>query len=174
MTCSKHRRVGVVVAVGTLSLAGAGRVVSATTPSPPPTDSIATGVVEPSGPLCAAMAPEGEGSVSGMADDPVAVAVNNNPLLSRLAAVVTATGLDDVLNEGPMTVFAPINSAFDKVDPATLEGLLADTDVLTGVLTHHVIPGSSSVLQTSSRVARSSQRMVTTPRSPFPWWARPW
>lgn len=140
MTRSKHRRVGVIVAVGTLSLAGTVSGVSATTPPPPPTDPIATGVVAPSGPLCAAMAADGEGSVSGMADDPVAIAANNNPLLSRLAAMVTATGLEDTLNEGPLTVFAPINSAFDKVDPATLEGLLADTDVLTGILTHHVIP----------------------------------
>jgi uncharacterized surface protein with fasciclin (FAS1) repeats len=141
MTCSTHRRVGVVVAVGTLSLAGTGRMVWATTPPPPPTDSAPTGVAEPSGPLCAALPPDGEGSVSGMADDPVAVAASNNPLLSRVAAAITATGLDDTLNEGPLTVFAPINSAVDKVDPATLEGLLADTDALTGVLTHHVIPG---------------------------------
>jgi uncharacterized surface protein with fasciclin (FAS1) repeats len=114
--------------------------VSATTPVPPPTESVVSSVAEPSGPLCAAIAAEGEGSVSGMADDPAAVAANNNPLLSRLAAMVTAAGLDDTLNEGPLTIFAPINSAFDKIDPATLEGLLADPEVLTGILTHHVIP----------------------------------
>ena len=28
--------------------------------------------------------------------------------------------------EGPFTVFAPVNSAFDKIDPATLESVLAD------------------------------------------------
>jgi uncharacterized surface protein with fasciclin (FAS1) repeats len=139
MTRSAHRRVGVVVAVGTLSLAGTGSVVSATTP-PPTTDPAASGVVEPSGPLCRGMAEEGEGSLVGMADDPAAIAANNNPLLSRLAAMVTATGLGDTLNEGPLTVFAPINSAFDKIDPATLEGLLGDTEMLTGILLHHVIP----------------------------------
>lgn len=142
MTRSRYRGVGVFVAVGTLSLAGTVSVVSASTPPPPPTDPIATDALggAPSGPLCAALAADGEGSVSGMADDPLSIAANNNPLLSRLAALVTATGLEDTLNEGPLTVFAPINSAFDKVDPATLEGLLADTDLLTGILTHHVIP----------------------------------
>ena len=102
------------------------------------------------------------------------VAVNNNPLLSRLAAVVTATGLDDMLNEGPLTVFAPINSAFDKVDPATLEGLLADTDVLTGVLTHHVIPAAAQYsrprrgwhVRHSPWSRRRAHRLH--------WWARPW
>jgi len=76
-----------------------------------------------------------------MADDPVGTAASNNPLLSTLVAAVTAAGLVDTLNaEGPFTVFAPINSAFDKIDPATLEGLLADTDALTGTLTYHVLP----------------------------------
>ena len=140
MIRSKQRRVRVVVAVGTLSLAGSASVVSATTPPTLPTDPVAAGVVEPSGLLCGAMAADGEGSALGMADDPVPVAVNNNPLLSRLAAMVTATGLEETLNQDALTVFAPINSAFDKIDPATLEGLLAEPDVLTGILTYHVIP----------------------------------
>ena len=75
-----------------------------------------------------------------MADDPAAIAATNNPLLSRLTAMLTATGLADTLDDGPLTVFAPINSAFDKIDPATLEGLLADTETLNGILMHHVIP----------------------------------
>jgi len=95
----------------------------------------------PTGPLCAAVPADGEGSAAGMADDPVGTAASNNPLLSTLVAAVTAADLVDTLNgEGPFTVFAPINSAFDKIDPATLEGLLADTDALTGILTYHVLP----------------------------------
>jgi len=95
----------------------------------------------PAGPLCAAVPTEGEGSVEGMADDPVATAATNNPLLSTLVAAVGAADLVDTLNgEGPFTVFAPINSAFDKIDPATLESVLADVDALTGILTYHVIP----------------------------------
>ena len=76
-----------------------------------------------------------------MADDPVGTAASNNPLLSTLVAAVAAAGLVDTLNTGgPFTVFAPINTAFDKIDPATLEGVLADTEALTGILTYHVVP----------------------------------
>jgi uncharacterized surface protein with fasciclin (FAS1) repeats len=95
----------------------------------------------PVGAACAAVPTEGEGSVSGMADDPVGTAASNNPLLSTLVAAVSAAGLVDTLNTGgPFTVFAPINTAFDKIEPATLEGVLADTDALTGILTYHVLP----------------------------------
>jgi uncharacterized surface protein with fasciclin (FAS1) repeats len=76
-----------------------------------------------------------------MADDPVATAATNNPLLSTLVAAVGAAGLVETLDTGgPFTVFAPINTAFDKIDPATLESVLADTEALTGILTYHVIP----------------------------------
>jgi uncharacterized surface protein with fasciclin (FAS1) repeats len=95
----------------------------------------------PTGAACAAVPTDGEGSVAGMADDPVGTAASNNPLLSTLVAAVSAAGLVDTLNTGgPFTVFAPINTAFDKIDPATLESVLADTDALTGILTYHVVP----------------------------------
>ena len=70
-----------------------------------------------------------------------ATAASNNPLLTTLVAAVTAAELGDTLNSaGPFTVFAPVNSAFDKIDPATLESVLADTETLTSILTYHVIP----------------------------------
>lgn len=131
-------RAGVVAA---LSLAGTGGVVSATTPpATEPMGSEAT-TSQPTGPLCAALPVDGEGSVVGMADDPVATAAGNNPVLSTLVAAVTAADLIDTLNgDGPYTVFAPINSAFAKIDPATLDGLIADTETLSGILTYHVLP----------------------------------
>ena len=95
----------------------------------------------PTGAACAAVPADGEGSVGGMADDPVGTAASNNPLLSTLVAAVDAAGLVDTINTGgPFTVFAPINTAFDKIDPATLEGVLADPEALTGILTYHVVP----------------------------------
>jgi hypothetical protein len=163
MRSRRHRRIGVMAAVGTLSLAGTGGVVSATSPSPSPTDSIVAGVSQPSGPLCAALPADGDGSLSAMAGDPVATAIGASPLLSSLAAAVAATGLDGMLDQGPVTVFAPIDSAFDKLDPASLEGLMADPEALTGVLAYHVLP-SSSVARTSSPVASSSLPVVATRR----------
>jgi uncharacterized surface protein with fasciclin (FAS1) repeats len=98
---------------------------------------------------CAAYAeavPDGAGSVEGMSADPVAVAASNNPLLTTLTAAVSGQlnpGVDlvDTLNGGEFTVFAPVDDAFAKIDPATIEALKTDTATLTSILTYHVVPG---------------------------------
>ena len=97
----------------------------------------------PFGPGCAAVPTEGEGSVEGMADDPVATAASNNPLLTTLTAAVTEAGLVDTLNSAEaLTVFAPTDCAFAALDPATLDAALADpTGLLTQVLGFHVVAG---------------------------------
>jgi uncharacterized surface protein with fasciclin (FAS1) repeats len=97
---------------------------------------------EPFGPGCSAVPAEGEGSFTGMTDDPVATAAGNNPALSTLVTAVQAAGLVDSLNGTPdITVLAPVNQAFEAVPADALNALLADTPQLTAVLTHHVIPG---------------------------------
>ena len=100
----------------------------------------------PFGEACAAVPMDGEGSFSGMADDPVATAAYHNPVLSTLVTAVTAAGLVDTLNGAEdITVFAPTNDAFAALDPATLDAALADpTGLLTTVLTYHVVPGRLS------------------------------
>lgn len=136
-------------ALAAFSFAGAG-VASASTDTTAPADTMAEGdMAGPSGPLCAAVPAEGTGSVDSMAAQPVATAASENPLLTTLVAAVTAAELGDTLNSGEaFTVFAPINSAFDKVDPATLEAALADpAGLLSTVLTYHVIPEQLSSTQ---------------------------
>jgi uncharacterized surface protein with fasciclin (FAS1) repeats len=97
---------------------------------------------EPFGAGCSAVPTEGEGSFTGMTDDPVATAASNNPALSTLVQAVTAANLGDTLNTtDDITVLAPANPAFEAVPADALNGLLADTAALTTVLTHHVIPG---------------------------------
>jgi uncharacterized surface protein with fasciclin (FAS1) repeats len=103
----------------------------------------------PVGPGCAAYAkkvPTGPGSVAGMAQDPVAVAASNNPLLTTLTAAVSGklnpdVNLVDTLDGGEFTVFAPVDDAFAKLPPATVDGLRTDTAGLTNILTYHVVPG---------------------------------
>ena len=97
----------------------------------------------PFGAACAEVPTTGEGSVNGMADDPVATAASNNPLLSTLVSAVTAANLGDTLNSADnITVFAPANSAFEAIDQATLNAAMADpSGLLTTVLTYHVVPG---------------------------------
>ena len=98
--------------------------------------------LEPSGPACSAVPMDGEGSFDGMADDPAATAASNNPVLSTLVTAVSQAGLVDTLNgEGPFTIFAPTNDAFAAIPADQLEAVLADQELLTSVLTYHVVAG---------------------------------
>jgi len=100
-------------------------------------------MTQPFGSACSAVPTVGQGSVEGMADDPVATAASNNPVLSTLVGAVQSAGLVDTLNSAQdITVFAPANDAFVKVEKATLDAALADPQgLLTTVLTYHVVPG---------------------------------
>jgi len=62
---------------------------------------------------------------------------------STLVTAVTEAGLVETLSgEGPFTVFAPTNEAFEALPEGTLDTLLADpTGALTDVLQLHVIAG---------------------------------
>ncbi|MGK8524982.1 fasciclin domain-containing protein [Nocardia asteroides] len=111
--------------------------------------STGTPAAAPVGPGCAAYAeevPSGPGSVAGMATEPVSVAASNNPLLTTLVAAVSGqlnpqVNLVGTLDGAQSTVFAPVNDAFAKVDPATMETLKTDSAALTELLTYHVVPG---------------------------------
>ncbi len=112
-------------------------------------DAMAAGPVGPGCADYAAAVPDGAGSVDGMAQDPVATAASNNPLLTTLVATVSGAynpdvNLVDTLNGDEFTVFAPVDDAFAKVDAATLETLKTDADLLTSILTYHVVPGQLS------------------------------
>lgn len=121
------------------------------------------------GPGCAeyaAMVPDGPGSVSGMAQDPVAVAASNNPMLKTLTAAVSGqlnpdVNLVDTLNGGQFTVFAPTDAAFAKLDPATVEQLKTDDALLTQILTYHVVPGQLSPEQVDGTHATAEGSDVT-------------
>ncbi len=61
---------------------------------------------------------------------------------NTLVAAVEAAGLVDTLNgEGPFTVFAPTDEAFDNLF-ASAEIDMNDTETLTEVLTYHVASGA--------------------------------
>jgi uncharacterized surface protein with fasciclin (FAS1) repeats len=93
------------------------------------------------GSACSAVPKDGAGSFAGMAQDPVATAASNNPVLSTLVAAVKQAGLVDTLNGAKgITVFAPSNDAFAKIPKETLDKVLADKATLTKILTYHVVP----------------------------------
>ena len=63
----------------------------------------------------------------------------------KLAAALTAAELVDTLKgEGPFTVFAPTDAAFDKLPEGTLDTLVKpeNKQQLTDILLYHVVPGS--------------------------------
>ncbi len=66
----------------------------------------------------------------------------NKSGLSILATAIEAVGLNKTLNtDGPFTVFAPTNEAFEALPEGTLEALLQDPEALTNILLYHVVEG---------------------------------
>ena len=118
------------------------------------------------GPGCegyAEQVPDGAGSVEGMAADPVAVAAGNNPLLKTLTAAVSGqlnpkVDLVDTLNGDEFTVFAPVDDAFAALPKKTVAALAQpkNADLLSSVLTYHVVPGQIS----PDEIADSTQTTV--------------
>jgi uncharacterized surface protein with fasciclin (FAS1) repeats len=90
--------------------------------------------------------------------------VQSNPNFSTLATALDEADLERTLSgEGPFTVFAPTNAAFDALPPGSLNALLANKTELTAVLTYHVVPGS----YLSTRIASMSS-LPTVQGSPLP------
>ena len=62
-----------------------------------------------------------------------------------LVSAIEAAGVEDALvNAGPLTVFAPVNAAFDKLPAGTVENLLKPENKakLAFILTNHVAPAN--------------------------------
>jgi len=70
-------------------------------------------------------------------------AVNSADHTTLVAAVKAADLVQTLKGKGPFTVFAPTNSAFDKLPAGTVETLLKPESkaMLTKVLTYHVVSG---------------------------------
>jgi len=73
---------------------------------------------------------------------------------NTLVTAVQEAGLVETLSgEGPFTVFAPTDAAFAKIPADDLQAILADKELLTSILTYHVVAGkvmSSDVVDLSS------------------------
>ncbi|MBD2512086.1 MULTISPECIES: fasciclin domain-containing protein [unclassified Nostoc] len=66
----------------------------------------------------------------------------NNGSFKTLVAAIQAAGLVDTLKgDGPFTVFAPTDEAFNKLPAGTVDALLKDIPKLKKILTYHVVSG---------------------------------
>ena len=76
----------------------------------------------------------------------VDVIVNSEDHNTLEAAVIAAELADDLSGEGPFTVFAPTDAAFDALPEGTVASLLEDpTGELAQILLYHVVAGRSFV-----------------------------
>jgi len=85
------------------------------------------------------------------------------PDLSTLTAAVTAAGLVDTLNsDGPFTVFAPTNAAFDALPDGTVASLLQPENnaALTNILTSHVVAGNLSAADIVAAVEANGGKLT--------------
>jgi uncharacterized surface protein with fasciclin (FAS1) repeats len=85
---------------------------------------------------------------SGVKDDisnpnVVQVAMGSKDHTTLVTAVKAASLVDVLTNAGPFTVFAPINTAFEKLPAGTVEGLLKSDqkEALSNILEYHVYVG---------------------------------
>ncbi|XP_076363667.1 periostin-like [Tachypleus tridentatus] len=77
---------------------------------------------------------------------------------SNLTSLIDQAGLKNSLSgEGPFTIFAPTNMAFERLSPDILEKITSDNDVLKRVLEYHVVSGQKLLL----RDLRNGQELKT-------------
>lgn len=88
--------------------------------------------------------PMDSGNEAAMGSEDIVALAQANPDLSTLVKAVGAADLVSTLQgDGPFTVFAPTNEAFEALPPAELNRLLklANKDELANILTYHVVAG---------------------------------
>lgn len=86
-----------------------------------------------------------EATATAATSQSIAAIAAGNPDFSTLVAALKAADLVATLDgQGPFTVFAPTNAAFEKLPPGTVENLLKPENKaqLAAVLTYHVVPGN--------------------------------
>ncbi len=76
--------------------------------------------------------------------DIVDTAISNGSFKTLAAALTAADLIDSLKGEGPFTVFAPTDAAFDKLPDGTIDELLKPKNKkrLIALLTYHVVPGN--------------------------------
>ncbi len=102
--------------------------------------------------------PLGQASVVDDVSDPniLQVAVGSKDH-SLLVVAVQAAKIEHVLvNAGPLTVFAPINNAFESLPDGVLENLLKPENIndLTSVLLRHSAPGAYSIQKLKNEIKK--------------------
>lgn len=116
-----------------------------------------------------AQAEKGTKMVGGAAmypsKDIVDNAVNSKDHTTLVAAVKAAGLVETLKGKGPFTVFAPTNSAFDKLPAGTVDNLVKPENkaTLTKILTYHVLAGKmdSKMIAAAIKKGKGKAEMTT-------------
>ena len=89
--------------------------------------------------------------------DIVAVASESKDFKTLVTAIKAADLVTTLKGDGPFTVFAPTDKAFDKLPKGTLEDLLKPQNKakLAAILTYHVVPGKTMAADVKTMTCKS-------------------
>ncbi len=93
----------------------------------------------------------------------VANAINSKAHTTLVAAVKAAGLVETLQGDGPFTVFAPVNDAFENLPAGTVETLLKPENkaTLTKVLTYHVVSGKYDFKTLVSLIKKGKNSLKT-------------
>lgn len=96
--------------------------------------------------------------------DIVSVAASSNDHTTLVVAVKAADLVATLQSAGPFTVFAPTNSAFDKLPDGTVETLLKSENkaMLASILTYHVVAGNLDAAAVVAAIKTGNGKAVLT------------
>jgi len=96
--------------------------------------------------------------------DVVDIAISSADHTTLVAAVKAADLVTTLKGNGPFTVFAPTNAAFDKLPEGTVAGLLKPESKaqLAKILTYHVVSGNLDAAAVTAAIKSGNGKAVVT------------
>jgi uncharacterized surface protein with fasciclin (FAS1) repeats len=87
--------------------------------------------------------------------DIVSIAMEDTRLTTLVKALKAADLVSTLQGEGPFTVFAPTNEAFNALGAEAIEALLADKEKLSNILLYHVVPNAAVDFTAASQLTEA-------------------
>lgn len=115
----------------------------------------------------------GSSAVSAQDKTIVDIAVGSPDHTTLVAAVKAADLVGTLQSAGPFTVFAPVNSAFDKLPAGTVATLLKPENkaMLAKILTYHVVAGNLDSKAVAKAIKKGNGKVELTTVSGGKLWA---
>ncbi len=103
-------------------------------------------------------------TVFGQSKDVVDIAIGSADHTTLVAAVKAADLVTTLKGNGPFTVFAPTNAAFNKLPEGTVAGLLKPESKaqLAKILTYHVVSGNLDAAAVTAAIKSGNGKAVVT------------